>query len=133
MVECTDSLRTGRRVDQVAGDTLRQYDEVLARARAVFAAKNRDYGDSWRLLRVKSITDQIWVKVRRIRQLEEMPDAPQVPEGVETEYLDILNYCVMALIKLAEGGDDIESVERLLSQQLLGERSAEVDNDSVDR
>lgn len=117
----------------MVSNTLRKYDEVLARARAVFAAKNRDYGDSWRLLRVKSITDQIWVKVRRIRQLEEMPDAPQVPEGVETEYLDILNYCVMALIKLAEGGDDIESVERLLSQHLGSERSAGDDDDAADR
>lgn len=105
---CSD---TGRR-----SDTLRQYDEVMGRARSVFVAKNRDYGDSWRLLRLKSITDQIYVKVRRIRQLEEMPDAQKVPEGVETEYLDILNYCAMALIKLSEGADDIESVERQLSE-----------------
>jgi hypothetical protein len=105
---CSDTVRRS--------DTLRQYDEVIGRARSVFVAKNRDYGDSWRLLRLKSITDQIYVKVRRIRQLEEMPDAQKVPEGVETEYLDILNYCAMALIKLSEGADDIESVERQLSE-----------------
>ena len=98
---CSDTVRRS--------DTLRQYDEVIGRARSVFVAKNRDYGDSWRLLRLKSITDQIYVKVRRIRQLEEMPDAQKVPEGDETEYLDILNYCAMALIKLSEGADDIES------------------------
>ncbi len=105
---CSDTAR--RR------DTLRQYDEVMDRARSVFVAKNRDYGDSWRLLRLKSITDQIYVKVRRIRQLEEMPGAQKVPEGVETEYLDILNYCVMALMKLSGGVDDIQSVEKQLSE-----------------
>lgn len=105
---CAETVRTS--------DTLRQYDEVIDRARSVFVAKNRDYGDSWRLLRLKSITDQIYIKVRRIRQLEEMPDAQKVPEGVEIEYLDILNYCVMALIKLSEGVDDIDSVEKRLSE-----------------
>lgn len=115
----------------MGSDTLRQYDEVMARARAVFVAKKRDYGDSWRLLRLKSITDQIYVKVRRIRQLEEMPDAPRVPEGVETEYLDILNYCIMALIKLSEGVDDIESVERQLSNHPT--EGARVKDDSADK
>ena len=77
--QCSESV--GREADsRVGSDTLRQYDEVMARASRV-CCKNRDYGDSWRLLRLKSITDQIYVKVRRIRQLEEMPDAPRVPEG----------------------------------------------------
>lgn len=127
-------LAGGEADSAVSSDTLSQYDQVVARARAVFAAKNRDYGDSWRLLRLRSITDQIYVKARRIRQLEEMPDAPQVPEGVETEYLDILNYCIMALIKLSEGtSDDIESVEGRLSWRPAEDQCARVKDESGEK
>ncbi len=66
-------------------------------------AKNADYGDSWREMRLTSITDQILVKTIRIRTLEESGDAPKVSEGIESEYRDILNYCVFALIQMQEG------------------------------
>ena len=65
-------------------------------------AKNVDYGDSWREMRLSSITDQIIVKAYRIRRLEESNEPPKVSEGIESEYRDILNYCVFALIKLRE-------------------------------
>jgi len=65
-------------------------------------AKNTDYGDSWRLMRLPSITDQILVKVSRIRQIEESPEPPRVSEGVESEYRDIANYAIFALIKIRE-------------------------------
>ncbi len=69
------------------------------------AAKNADYGDSWRLMRLPSITDQILVKVHRIRTIEESEDAPKISEGIESEYRDILNYCVFAMLKLQEVED----------------------------
>ncbi|NIA11152.1 MAG: DUF1599 domain-containing protein [Nitrospiraceae bacterium] len=65
-------------------------------------AKNADYGDSWRLMRLSSITDQILVKINRVRTIEGSGEAPKVSEGVESEYRDILNYCIFAIIKLRE-------------------------------
>ena len=85
-------------------NTIDQYDAILKDVRELMIAKNADYGDSWRIMRLTSITDQILVKVQRIRTLEESADAPKVSEGIESEYRDILNYCVFALIKM--GADD---------------------------
>lgn len=88
-------------------DTAAQYDEVLARARALMLRKNHDYGESWREMRPTSITDQILVKVLRIRQLEQMQsrgEQAMVAEGIESEYIDILNYAVFGVIRLAEEG-----------------------------
>jgi len=83
-------------------NTIEEYDEILRELRELIVAKNADYGDSWRQMRLPSITDQILVKVCRIRSLEESKDAPKVSEGVESEYRDIINYCIFALIKLRE-------------------------------
>ena len=84
-------------------NTIEQYDAILKEVRALMVAKNADYGDSWREMRLTSITDQILVKTIRIRTLEESGDAPKVSEGIESEYRDILNYCVFALIQMQEG------------------------------
>jgi len=86
-----------------------QYDEIVAKAREIVKKKNADYGDSWRELRLSSITDQIYVKAKRIRQIEEAGGKQEIPDSVESEYYDILNYSVFALIKLEEkkkGGKD---------------------------
>ena len=85
--------------------TVKQFDAVIKEVRELMIAKTHDYGDSWRDMRLPSITDQILIKVRRIRRLEELPlegDVPLVSEGIEAEYRDILNYCVFALIRLRE-------------------------------
>ena len=86
-------------------DTPEAYDNIIATSRALMVAKNHDYGESWREMRLTSITDQILVKVRRIKRLEDLQlkgEAPQVSEGIESEFRDILNYSVFALIKLQE-------------------------------
>ena len=86
-------------------DTIRQYNEIIAEAQAVLRAKDHDYGESWRYMRLPSITDQILIKVKRIQKLEELAmkgEAPLVAEGRESEYRDIINYCVFAIIKLRE-------------------------------
>lgn len=82
--------------------TVQEYDEILAEVREIVIAKNIDYGDSWRKMRLPSITDQILVKAYRIRNLEESKEPPKVSEGVEAEYKDIINYCIFALLKLRE-------------------------------
>jgi len=81
------------------------FDSIIAECKRLMAAKNHDYGESWREMRLPSITDQILIKVRRIRRLEELQakgEKPKVSEGIEAEYRDILNYCIFALIKIRE-------------------------------
>jgi hypothetical protein len=86
-------------VDQVAIS----YDEENARNRDLLLAKNHDYGEAWRQMRVSSITDLILMKLHRIKQLEDLGGVARVSEGVEGGYRDMLNYAVFALI-LREGG-----------------------------
>ena len=83
-------------------NTIEEYDAILKEVRELMVAKNADYGDSWREMRLPSITDQILVKAYRIRSIEESEGVPKVSEGVGSEYRDILNYCVFALIKLRD-------------------------------
>jgi hypothetical protein len=82
-------------------NTSAQYDEVVKICKEIFLKKTQDYGESWRVLRLPSITDQIFIKARRIRRLEELQGMHKIPESVDVEYIGILNYCVMALIKLS--------------------------------
>ena len=82
--------------------TIQQYNGALLRCRKVFEQKAQDYGTAWRILRLKSLTDQIWIKAKRIRTIEELPEQ-KVADGVETEYVGIVNYCLMALIQLDLG------------------------------
>lgn len=76
-----------------------QYRQVVQRCKDLFLKKNHDYGTSWRILRLPSITDQIFIKAQRIRTLQEK-GVSKVGEGIEPEFVGIINYCVMALIQL---------------------------------
>jgi hypothetical protein len=85
--------------------SLRQYDAVISRCKALFLRKHNDYGTAWRILRLSSLTDQIFIKASRIRNIEEQ-GITKVDEGVEPEYIGIINYCIMALIQHRLQGDD---------------------------
>jgi hypothetical protein len=76
-----------------------QYDEIISKCKSIFEKKNHDYGPSWRIMRVSSIIDQIFIKATRIRTLEEK-GTQMIAEGVESEWMGIINYCIMALIQL---------------------------------
>ncbi len=82
-----------------AANTYRQFDRVLARCRDLFVKKYRDYGTAWRVLRPSSLTDQIQIKARRIRTIQET-GVQQVQDSIESEFVGIINYSVMALIQL---------------------------------
>lgn len=90
--------------------TEEQFDEVTALCRSVFEKKMMDYGTSWRIMRPSSLTDQIYIKAKRIRTLEENGAGfAAVDEGIEPEFIGIINYCAMALIQLKKGpGDSLE-------------------------
>ncbi|MFC5408158.1 DUF1599 domain-containing protein [Larkinella bovis] len=82
-----------------------QYRQVIQLCKEVFLKKNKDYGTAWRILRLPSITDQIFIKAQRIRTLQER-GTQRVDEGVVPEFMGIINYCVMALIQLELAGSD---------------------------
>lgn len=83
-------------------DTSKQYNAVVEECRSLFIKKMSDYGSAWRILRLPSLTDQIFIKAQRIRQLQEN-DVRKVDEGEKPEFIGIINYCVMALIQIELG------------------------------
>ncbi len=82
--------------------TSEQYNDVIETCRTLFMNKMKDYGSAWRILRLPSLTDQIFIKAQRIRGLQQNSEQ-RVDEGQESEFIGIINYCVMALIQLDNG------------------------------
>lgn len=83
-------------------NTSQQYDKVIALCRDLFIKKMTDYGSAWRILRLPSLTDQIFIKAQRIRSLQEN-EVRKVDEDETGEFIGIINYCIMALIQLELG------------------------------
>ena len=83
-------------------NTSQQFDEVIAHCRALFEKKMHDYGSAWRILRLPSLTDQIFIKAQRIRSIENK-GTQKVADSIEGEFIGILNYSIMALIQLERG------------------------------
>jgi hypothetical protein len=94
--------------------TSNQYDAVIKNCRAVFINKNADYGTSWRIMRISSIVDQIYIKANRIRTIEDN-GTMKVNEGIEPEFMGIINYCIMGLIQL----ELVNSKEMDLEQNVI--------------
>ncbi|WP_233881973.1 DUF1599 domain-containing protein, partial [Tenacibaculum piscium] len=82
--------------------TSKQYDAVTEECKNLFIKKMSDYGCAWRILRLPSLTDQIFIKAQRIRQLQENTER-KVDEGEKSEFIGIINYAIMALIQLELG------------------------------
>ncbi len=83
-------------------DTSAQYDAIISQCRDLYTKKMKDYGSAWRILRLPSLTDQIFIKAQRIRGLQQN-DVQKVDEGQQSEFIGIINYCIMALIQLDRG------------------------------
>lgn len=79
--------------------TISQYDRATAKCREVFSQKTKDYGTSWRVLRASSLTDQLFIKAQRIRTIEETK-VQKVNEGIEGEFIALVNYAIIGLIQL---------------------------------
>lgn len=79
--------------------SLRQYEDVIAICFDLFKKKHKDYGASWRIMRLSSITDQIFIKAKRIRSVQEK-NTQLVEDDINLEFVGILNYSVMALVQL---------------------------------
>jgi len=83
-------------------DTSKQYDTIINTCRELFVNKMQDYGCAWRILRLPSLTDQIFIKAQRIRSLQEN-EVRKVDEDEKPEFIGIINYSIMALIQLELG------------------------------
>lgn len=89
-------------------DTLTQYQEITDYCFALYKNKLKDYGCAWRVLRLPSLTDQIYIKANRIRTIENT-GVQKVDEGIESELIAIVNYSIIALIQLDHGvSDDVD-------------------------
>ena len=94
--------------------TLQEYNKVIAFCRDTLVKKTQDYGTAWRVLRLPSITDQIFIKAQRIRSIQEK-GVQKVDEDITGEFVAIVNYCVIALmqIKLQNDPEMTLSAERV--------------------
>lgn len=83
-------------------DTEQQFKDVMAECRSLFAKKLHDYGASWRILRPSSLTDQLFIKAKRIRSLE-IKQVSLVGEGIRPEFIALINYGIVGLIQIEKG------------------------------
>lgn len=95
-------------------NTSEQYDAAISKCRNIYNLKVKDYGTSWRIMRLKSLTDQIFIKANRIRNIEDNIEQ-KIDEGVEPEFIGLVNYCIIALIQI----------------ELINEANSELDIDTA--
>lgn len=88
--------------DITAEQALALYDDKMTQTRSLMLAKNHDYGEAWRKMRVSSYTDLILTKIMRTKEIEDNAGATKVSEGVDANYMDMINYAVFGIIKLTE-------------------------------
>jgi hypothetical protein len=88
------------KVDITPDEAVELYDRHLKEATELMFAKNHDYDEAWRKMRVSSYTDIILVKLHRIKEIEDNDGQTKVSEGVDSNYMDIINYALFALIQL---------------------------------
>ena len=82
--------------------TITEYDSIIKKCEDIFAKKMKDYGSAWRILRISSLTDQIFIKAQRIRSLQ-TNKIRKVDEGQVSEFIGIINYSIMYLIQMEKG------------------------------
>ncbi len=102
--------------------TFAEYEAVIKVCKDLFLKKTKDYGTAWRILRLPSITDQIFIKAQRIRTLEDK-QVSKVGEGIIPEYIGIINYCIIAMIQGELAPDaplelSAEEIEPLFDQKV---------------
>lgn len=113
-------------------NTAEEYDIVIAKCKDIFIKKMKDYGTAWRILRASSITDQIYIKAKRISTLEQN-NFSKVGEGIVPEYIGIINYCVMGLIQLDLGPGEESDMEHEKVETLYNKKIAETKQLMLDK
>jgi hypothetical protein len=97
-----------------------EYREVIGTCKTLFEKKTRDYGTAWRILRLPSITDQIFIKAQRIRSIQEK-GSQKVADPIKDEFVGIINYCLIAMMQMKLSGSEkldlkFEELERLYDE-----------------
>ncbi len=115
--------------------TASEYRHVIATCKSLFVKKTNDYGTAWRVLRLPSITDQLYIKAQRIRTIQEK-GTQKVEDPIKDEFIGIVNYCIIALmqIKLQESSELDMSLEELepLYDEAVNETMALLQNKNHD-
>jgi hypothetical protein len=102
-------------------DTLRQYENAVLTCRDIFLKKAADYGTSWRVLRMISILDQLYIKAKRIRTIQDK-GAQRVGEDIRGEFQAIVNYGIIGLIQLGLDGENLEELAADQTARLYDEK-----------
>lgn len=85
--------------------TASEYRQVINTCKTLFAKKTHDYGTAWRVLRLASITDQIFIKAQRIRSIQEK-GSQRVEDPIKDEFIGIINYCIIAMVQIELGNSE---------------------------
>lgn len=105
-------------------NTNKQFDQVIEQCRELFVNKMKDYGPTWRILRPQTLTDQMFIKAKRIRTLE-LNKVSMVGEDIWSEYVGIINYGIMGLIQLQLGFADKIDITSAKALELYDQYVAE--------
>ncbi|MES2838204.1 MAG: DUF1599 domain-containing protein [Bacteroidota bacterium] len=84
-------------------NTSKQFESMIKKCRDIFTKKMHDYGTAWRIMRIESITDQIFIKAQRLRSIEEKGGVQKVGEDIRNEYVGMINYSIIGLIQMELG------------------------------
>jgi len=104
-------------------NTNQQYDKAVESCKEIFLQKTKDYGTSWRVYRTISVADQIYIKAKRIRTIQEM-GVQKIGDDIISEFKGILNYAVIGLIQLDIQDDELEELPVETVQKLYSEKIA---------
>ena len=110
----------------MANNTSAEYQAVIRVCKELFIKKTTDYGTAWRILRISSITDQIFIKAQRIRTLEEKKIS-KVGEDITSEYIGIVNYCVIAMMQMDMHSESLSEIPAEEVSRLYDEEIAETE------
>ena len=112
--------------------TLDHYEKIFSTCLNIFSNKFDDYGSSWRVLRLPSITDQIYIKAQRIRNLQENKEK-KINESEDVEFIGCVNYCLIAIIQLDLGVSDIPDISKEKAIKLFKEKFEEAKKLMLDK
>lgn len=102
-------------------NTTAEYNAVIQYCKDLFIKKTKDYGTAWRIMRLSSITDQIYIKAKRIRTLE-IKQVSKVGEDITDEYIGVINYCVIAMLQLELGEEGEENLDTAFVDKKYSEK-----------
>ncbi len=103
--------------------TIAQYNNIIAQCKNTFLKKTKDYGTSWRVYRTISVADQIYIKAKRIRTLQDSV-IQKIEDDIKSEFAGILNYAIIGLIQLDINNDEPEELDAAVVEKYYDEKVA---------